>query len=87
MWEENPATVKTTATNWILWSLTAGGGRSGWVESVAPLRRCPGVQQSMGHLASSGAAEKAVFDSGVAASVVVMLVHGAITVVYCHRVA
>jgi hypothetical protein len=67
VWEEKPATVNTIATNWILRSLTAGGGRLGWLEIVAPLRRCPGVQQSMGHLASSGAAEKAVFDSGAAA--------------------
>ena len=59
--------MNTTVTNGILLSLTAGGGRSGLVEIVAPLRRCPGVQQSMGHLASSGAAEKAVFDSGTAA--------------------
>ena len=60
---------------------------------VAPLRRCPGVQQSMGHLASSGAAEKAVFDSGAARgfwsgrAMVVMLVHRAITVVCRYRVA
>ena len=67
MWEEKPATMNTTATNWILLSLTAGGGRSGLAEIVAPLRRCPGVQQSMGHLASSGAGEKAVFDSGALA--------------------
>jgi len=68
VWEEKPAIVNTTVTNWILRSLTAGGGRSGFVETVAPFRRCPGVQQSMGHLASSGAAEKAVFDSGGFAS-------------------
>lgn len=67
MWEEKPATMNTAATNWISRSLTAGGGRSGLVEMVALLRRCPGVQQSMGHLASSGAAEKAVFVSGAAA--------------------
>ena len=41
----------------------------------------------MGHLASSGAAEKAVFDSGAAALVVMMLVHGAIAVVHCHGMA
>jgi len=68
VWEEKPATVNTTETYWIFRSLTVGGGRSGLVEMVAPLRRCPGVQQSMGHLASSGAAENAVFDSGVAAA-------------------
>ena len=68
MWEEKPATMNTTVTNWILLSLTAGGGRSGLVEMVAPLRRCPGVQQSMGHLALSGAADKNAFDSGAAAA-------------------
>jgi hypothetical protein len=67
VWEEKPATMNTTVANWILLSLTAGGARSGLVETVAPLRRCPGVQQSMGHFALSGAAEKAVFDSGAAA--------------------
>ena len=59
--------MKTIEAIWILRSLTAGGASVGWVETVAPLRRCPGVQQSMGHLASSGAAEKAVFDSGALA--------------------
>jgi hypothetical protein len=60
--------VNVTEANWISRSLTASGGREEFVETAAPLRRCPGVQQSMGHLASSAAADKAVFDSGAAAA-------------------
>jgi hypothetical protein len=60
--------VNVTGTKCISRSLTASGGRKEFDETAAPLRRCPGVQQSMGHLESSGAADKAVFDSGAAAA-------------------
>jgi hypothetical protein len=56
--------VNVIGTKCISRSLTASGGTREFVETAAPLLRCPGVQQSMGHLASSGAADKRVFDSG-----------------------
>jgi hypothetical protein len=68
VWEEKPAMVNVTGTKCICRSLTASGGRKEFDETAAPLRRCPGVQQSMGHLASSGDAETADVDSGAGAA-------------------
>lgn len=59
--------VNVTGAKWFSRSLTASGGRKEFTETAAPFRRCPAMQQSMGHLASSSPAENAVFDIGAAA--------------------
>src|SRR5262252_3867405 len=51
--EEKPELVNVTGTMWQSRSVTAIGGRSEFVETAAPARGCPAVQQSMGHLVSS----------------------------------
>lgn len=68
MCEEKPALVNVTETKWLLPLLTASGGRNVFVATAAPVRRCPGVQQSMGHLVSSAEADSADFDFCVGAA-------------------
>jgi hypothetical protein len=67
VWDEKPAMVNMTGAKCISRSLTASGGRKEFAETAAPFRRCPAMQQSMGHLAWSAPGENAVLDSGGAA--------------------
>lgn len=68
MCEEKPELVNMTGATWQSRSVTASGGRSELVETVALVRGCPAVQQSMGHLFSFAEADRADFDrrAGVA---------------------
>jgi len=65
--EEKPELVNVTGATWQSRSVTARGGRSELVETVAPVRGWPGVQQSMGHLVSSAEADTAEVDFAGAA--------------------
>ena len=62
MCEEKPELVNVTGATWQSRSVTAIGGRSEFVETAAPARGCPAVQQSMGHLVSSVEADKVDLD-------------------------
>lgn len=67
MWEEKPVLMNLTETKWKFRSATANGGRKEAVAGAATFVKCAAVQQSMGHLAPSSAADKLAFDSTGAA--------------------
>lgn len=67
MCEEKPTLTNVTEAKCMLRVVTARGGRKEAAEGLATEVRCPGEQQSMGHLALSSTADKLEPDSAGAA--------------------